>query len=108
MKPDGRSPKWEADQKMNFFGYAPAQTKTGEKAAAQPLHRGRVDIQKAMVEMGNLYLMFARSRMMPNVPAFSGGLFDSWPAWAVDGFEIAQQEETAVKLFLESEARANG
>lgn len=105
MKPDGRSPRWEADQRSGFFGYSPAQTKTGEAAASQPLHFQRVDIQRALEEMGAVYSLFARSRMRPNVPAFSGGLLDSWPAWAVEAFEVAQQEETSVKLFLESEAR---
>jgi len=105
MKPDGRSPKWEADQGVGFFGYTPSQTKSGEKAAAQPLHFERVDIKRAIAEMGHVYLMHARARMQPHVPAFSGGLLDAWPAWAVEAFEIAQQEEASVKLFLESEAR---
>ena len=90
---------------MGFFGYEPAKTKSGESAAAQPLHFEKVDIQQALSKVGHMYLMYARARMQPHVPAFSGGLLDSWPAWAVEAFEIAQQEETSVKLFLESEAR---
>jgi hypothetical protein len=103
MTPDGRSLRWEADQRSGFFGYSPAKTKSGEKAAAQPLHFEKVDISTARDEVGNLFFLFARSRMFPNVPAFSGGLLDSWPLLYVEAFEICQQEESAVKYFLASE-----
>ncbi len=38
-----------------------------------------------------------------SAPAFSGGVWDSWPAWVVDAFPILDAETRAVHAFAESE-----
>lgn len=61
----------------------------------------------ALNETADSYNLYRQSRLIPGVPAFSGGLLDSWPMYLVEAFGIIQQEEAAVAAWLKSE-RANG
>jgi hypothetical protein len=92
---------------MGFFGYSAATSQAGRKQPGQPLYKAVVDIDRAIEEAEPLYRLYRVTRMQPNVPAFSGGLLDSWPAVAIEAFEIFRQEEAAVVAHLNSE-RAHG
>lgn len=89
---------------MGFFGY----TARRGKQAAQPLHVARVDVDEALAASEEVLSLWWRARRLPEVPAFSGGLLDGWPAWAVDALGICRQEEQAVTDFFLSEAVARG
>lgn len=92
--------KWEADQRIGFYGYTPRRA----PHAAQPLHRGKVDIEEALASAEPVLSLWFKARRLPEVPAFEGGLLDGWPAWAVDAFGIVRQEEAAVTAYLTGEA----
>lgn len=48
--------------------------------------------------------LWKETRKHPNAPAFSGGVYDSWPAWAVDALAIAREEVSCIEVFLHQEA----
>ena len=98
-KPDGRALKWEADQAFGCFGYTP---KT-HSAAAQPLHFAKVDIATALKDTGPAVALYLKARQFPTAPAFSGGVLDAWPGWAVSAFTALRLEESRVLSWVESE-----
>ena len=61
----------------------------------------------ALEESADAYSLYRQSRLIPGVPAFTGGLLDAWPLALVEAFGIITQEEAAVSAWLKSEA-ANG
>lgn len=91
--------KWEADQRSGFIGWE-APEKAGH--APQPLHRGVVDIDAAFRRCRHELDLFAEARKHPDAPAFTGGVVDSWPAWAVDALAIGREEEVSIRGFLMS------
>lgn len=96
--------KWRADQRDGYFGYAPA--KEGE--AAQFLHKARVDIRAAIAATEDLMELWLDTQKQPNAPAFSGGVLDAWPAYAVDALAIARDEYALIRVFLLQEAERRG
>lgn len=92
--------KWSADQRIGFFGYSP-RTK---KHAAQPRHMCVVDIDEALESSSDVLGLWFKSRGAPDVPLFSGGSLDAWPAWALDAFGACRDEERAVDDYLRAEA----
>ena len=97
--PDGRALKWEADQRLGFFGYWPR----SKEQPAQPMHRKVVNIEEALRESTEMLVLWSRARRFPNVPAFSGGLLDSWPRRAVDALAICHEEEAVLSAYLAGE-----
>lgn len=47
--------------------------------------------------------LWQQTQKHPDVPAFSGGLLDAWPAYAVDALAIARDEVQLIRLFLAEE-----
>lgn len=84
---------------MGFFGWHPATKDT----TSQPLHRQVLDIMTALAETRRAVDLYTKARVHSNAPAFSGGVLDAWPAWAVQAFAILRQEEMRVQAWLESE-----
>lgn len=71
---------------------------------AQPLHQWTLGLDAALEDASDALTLWGRTRRLPEVPAFSGGLLDSWPAWAADALGIVRQEEERVSSFLQAEA----
>jgi hypothetical protein len=59
-----------------------------------------VDIQRAVNESEDLVDLWLQTQKAPGVPAYSGGVLDSWPAEAVDALAIARSEVTMITAFL--------
>lgn len=95
--------KWKADQRNGYFGYAPA----GD-GPWQFLHKARVDINAALAATGELMDLWLDTQKQPNAPAFSGGVLDAWPAYAVDALAIARDEYSLIRAFLMQEAERRG
>lgn len=103
--------KWLADQqRIGTFGWTPpplvkdrrsGRVTFADSIPAQPRWRARVNIEQALMEAEGLLLFWHQAARHPTTPAFSGGLLDGWPSWAVDALPIAQQESAAIDLFLE-------
>ena len=66
---------------------------------------GQVDVKHALTQTRREMRLWMYARMHENVPAFSGGLMDSWPAWAVDAIAVARAETQAIAAFLNSRER---
>lgn len=52
--------------------------------------------------------LWLETQKQPNAPAFSGGVLDAWPAWAVDALAIARDEYTLIRVYLMQEAERRG
>lgn len=61
-----------------------------------------MDINHALAQSRKALRLWGYARMHEHVPAFSGGLMDSWPAWAVDAIAIARSETQVIAAFLRS------
>lgn len=48
--------------------------------------------------------LWLETQKQPNAPAFSGGVLDAWPAYAVDALAIARDEYAVIRAFLMQEA----
>lgn len=46
--------------------------------------------------------LWVQTRKHPDVPPFSGGVLDAWPAWAADTIAIARNEQVLLSAFLAS------
>jgi hypothetical protein len=101
-----------ADQRNGWFGYdAPAKAKD----PAQPRHwegppdkgdyHAPIDIDEALKSSDKAIWLWGSVRAHPHVPAFSGGLMDEWPAWAVDALAVCHNEASAIESFLMSQQR---
>lgn len=82
------------------IGWNAAAVEKGRRAgAATPRWHGRVDIDEAFSEVGWALELFEESLSIPDVPLFSGGSHDCWPAKVVDAMSICRQELAAVRAF---------
>lgn len=97
---DKRASRWEADQRLGFFGYHARKP----PHAAQPMHFQCVDIAEALSEVDEEMMLWGNARAFPAVPAFSGGVLDSWPARLVTCFQVCDAESASVDAFLRGEA----
>ncbi len=43
------------------------------------------------------------TQVHPDLPLFSGGLLDTWPAYVVDGLAICRSEFAAIHRYLHAE-----
>ena len=80
---------------MGFFGW---------DADGQPLHFEMVDMHEAIAISREAMTLWSEVSKHPELPAFTGGTQDAWPAWAVDALYIARVETERVRSFLKSEA----
>lgn len=71
---------------------------------SQPKYRGIIDIDEAVRESSRVMEFWRLSRMNRSVPLFSGGLFDSWPAYVVDGLAIANAEFDCISEVVRGES----
>ena len=67
------------------------------------LHRVRVNLDQALAHSEGRLRWYFDCRGLP-APPFSGGTWDSWPAWAVDVWRICSGEEEAVKTWVLAES----
>ncbi len=44
--------------------------------------------------------LWQETQKHPDIPAFTGGMLDAWPAYAVDGLAIARDEVRLIRAFL--------
>lgn len=89
---------------MGFFGWKPAtENDEGKRIPAQPLYMVRVDIKVALAATEELMELWLDTQKQPSAPAFSGGVLDAWPAYAVDALAIARDETTVIRAFLVNE-----
>lgn len=58
-------------------------------------------MHEALADTEELRMMWHHSRQHPTAPAFSGGVLDSWPAVAVDGFAILDHELLMINAYRE-------
>lgn len=70
----------------------------------QPRHHQRVDPDRAWAETGAALIQWATARACKSAP-FSGGVLDSWPAWATDAWPVLDAELIAVEARLSYEER---
>lgn len=93
--------RWESHQAQGFFGLSPR---------GQPRYMDVVDIERALEVAAPALELWVTASAHEPAPAFSGGVLDSWPAWAADALGIARQETTAINSYFagvrEAEARA--
>lgn len=92
--------KWSADQREGYLGWEPSEQKG---LPEQPRWvKAQVDIDEALADTQVCAVLDAweSARMFEGVPAYSGGLLDTWPALMVDGLAICRQEETAIGDFV--------
>jgi hypothetical protein len=90
---------------MGFFGFSPGSPSRAPGDAGtppQPLHKARVDIRRALDEVGPVLDLYFEARRMPEVPAFTGGLVSDWPAWASQAWGILRQEDQSVTAYMRS------
>lgn len=66
-------------------------------------HRAVVDIDAALDEVGPLLDWWLKSRSVPGVPLFSGGLLDAWPKVAVEALSVCESEWLHVQAALAAE-----
>ncbi len=66
------------------------------------MHFEKVDIDEAFEVVGDVFELYRMSRLQSNAPAFSGGVLDAWPNWAVTAFAVLRQEETNLRAWVES------
>lgn len=86
--------KWDADQRTGFFGYT-----VGTSGAAQPRWMARVDIGHAVEAMAREVRLLRLTYELGGAQAFSGGVMDSWPAWALDALRVGREETRALDLY---------
>ncbi len=67
------------------------------------MHFARVDIEQALEQTSHAVSLYRTARLHTNAPAFSGGVLDAWPNWAVIAFAVLRQEEAAVVAWLKAE-----
>lgn len=76
--------------------------------AAQPLHKGRIDLDGAMETFAWMLDLFELSERCAPAPLYTGGLYDAWPNMVAEGLGICREELAAVKLYERGEELANG
>lgn len=59
-----------------------------------------MDIHEALHESREVLKMWLETQKHPDVPAFSGGLLDVWPAFAVDGLAICRTEVQRIRAYV--------
>lgn len=84
---------------MGFFGFNPPES---EGQAAQPRWRKRVRIEEALSYSRDAVQIWLRSRSYPDIPLYSGGLLDAWPARVVEEQSVLREEWLVIKEFLAS------
>lgn len=67
------------------------------------MHFEKVDIDEAFEVVGDVFDLYRMSRVQSNAPAFSGGVLDAWPNWAVTAFAVLRQEEMHVRAWVDSQ-----
>jgi hypothetical protein len=95
-----------------FFGYdvLPHRGK-GPRVPPQPRfvrgkHFAELDIARAVELSAPLVGLWATVAPHEGVPAFSGGLMDSWPAYAVDALAVCRAETAVIRAYLAEVANA--
>lgn len=68
------------------------------------LHRHKVDPAHAIAVTADLRRQWYEARQFPNCPPFTGGVLDSWPAIAVDGFAVLNDEMVLINAHIREEA----
>lgn len=66
----------------------------------QPRWPYRVDIDVALKVCRRELEAWDIARLHDGTPLFSGGLADSWPAWAVDALAIARIETAVIRSYV--------
>lgn len=61
-----------------------------------------MNIRAALAATGELMELWLQTQKHPTAPAFSGGVLDAWPAYAVDALAIARDEFAIIRAFLVS------
>lgn len=84
--------KWEAHQRLGFFGMAPQ-----ERGAPQPAHAGTVDIARALDATGEVVRLWSQWRNLRVAP-WDGG-FLRWPNVVASAFETLSAEWMVVEGF---------
>ena len=78
-------------QRGGYFGLTPD---------GQQLHRARVDINRALAASASTLQLWSTVKAHAPAPAFSGGVMDAWPAWAVDALAVAHEESNACRAYF--------
>ncbi len=67
-----------------------------------------LDIDHAVRVSGHSLNVWSDVRKHPDSQPYSGGVFDSWPAWAVDALAICRDEEFEIHRFQQHQEHAHG
>lgn len=66
------------------------------KEAKQPRWVGRVDLELALQASARFLSFWLQVAPHSQIPAFSGGLFDTWPGVLADALTVARTEWEAI------------
>jgi hypothetical protein len=113
---DGRPVAWEADRRHGFIGYEPP---PDDKATPQPRFRldGETAIEAEVARATPRELTQAVWRELdlyfftqshPESPAFSGGVWDEWPARDAQALADLKQEAAIIRAVQDAERRRRG
>lgn len=92
--------RWEAHLAQGFFGF---EVRAG---SASPRWSARdIDFDEVQREVGDVLDAWVGSMKWPNVPPFSGGVLDAWPARLADGLAFAREEWALVRAYVLNELR---
>lgn len=83
---------------MGFFGLT-----TGSKGSPQPRWKATVDIDEAHLEVRDILEVWRTTSLWPDAPAFSGGVWDSWPKRLAEGLAFLKAEAAVVMAYLRYE-----
>ncbi len=59
-----------------------------------------LDIDQAIDASRPALGLWLQARKHPEQPAFTGGVLDAWPGWAVDAIAVCRDEEAAIRFYL--------
>lgn len=94
--------RWEQHQSLGFFGF---DVQAAKGVAPQMRHCRTVDLAEALRVTERTISIWRASRAH-QAPAFSGGVWDSWPARESAELEVCAIEERAALAVLAHEAAA--
>lgn len=62
-------------------------------------------MEQALEESAPALSLWRTVRAHAPAPAFSGGVMDSWPAWAVDALAVLNEEHQVCRAYFAAEQR---
>jgi hypothetical protein len=89
--------KWEADQRIGFFGW---------NVDGQFRWRGVVDLDAAHAAVGDVLERWWAVLQWPDAQPFSGGVLDAWPQRLSEGLALCRVEWRAIQDFVRTEKEA--